>query len=263
MPALHHCRWTQVRLVRKSKLSEDTNRYTFQLPPSSKKLGLATGQHVQIGFHFRDKLVFRPYTPTRPILSNEEDGTFDLVVKTYFPDPGQPGGTMSNILDCLQEGEKVEVKGPSGDIRYQGNGELFVDEKLFRFDRVTLILGGSGITPGYQLIAKILMTKEDTTQIRVIDANKSENDILLRQELDRFAQEYPDQFSITHVLSHPGEKWTGEKGHVDERILHQYAFEPGEKNMALLCGPPTLIKKAVMPVLTKWGYCQDKNLFGF
>lgn len=216
-----------------------------------------------MGFHFRDKLVVRSYTPTRPIRPNEEDGTFDLVVKTYFPDPGQPGGTMSNILDCLEMGEQVEVKGPAGDIRYQGNGKLAVDNNNFCFERITLVLGGSGITPGYQLIARILVAETDTTQIRVIDANKTEGDILMRGELDKFAQEHPDQFKITHVLSHAGEDWEGEKGHVDQRILHQYAFEPDEKTVALLCGPPSMIKKAVMPVLTEWGYHEEKNLFGF
>ncbi|ODM17807.1 hypothetical protein SI65_06595 [Aspergillus cristatus] len=261
--ALSRHKWTLVRLVRKTKTSGDTSRYTFQLPPSSKTLGLETGQHVQLGFHFRDRLVFRPYTPVWPILSSQDRGTFDLVVKTYYPDPGQPGGTMSNILDCLREGEVVEVKGPSGQIRYQGNGEILVDNKKYSFDRVTLILGGSGITPGYQLVARILLTEEDRTEIRVIDANKTEDDILLRTELDQFAQDNSDQFSIIHVLSHPGKDWSGETGHVNERILRQYAFEPDDRSVALLCGPPAMIKKAVLPVLKDWGYHEDKNLFGF
>lgn len=252
-----------MRLLRKIKVSGDTNRYTFQLPPPSKKLGLETGQHVQVGFHFRDRLVFRPYTPVWPIFPSQDNGTFDLVVKTYYPDPGQPGGTMSNILDCLQKGEVVEVKGPSGNMQYKGNGELLVDNRKYSFDRITLVLGGSGITPGYQLVARIVESEEDRTQIRVIDANKTEDDILMREELDRFARENSDQFTIVHVLSCPAENWKGETGHVDKRILHQYAFEPDDRAVALLCGPPAMIKKAVLPVLSDWGYHEDKNLFGF
>ncbi|RHZ63579.1 putative nitrate reductase [Aspergillus thermomutatus] len=176
----------------------------------------------------------------------------------------QPGGTMSNILDCVQEGEEIEVKGPAGEIRYRGKGEFLVDDKTYHFDHITLILGGSGITPGYQLIARILKTEQGSgIKVRAIDANRSEEDILLRGELDKFAQEHPDQFQITYVLSHPGDNWKGEKGHVNEEILHKFAFEPGEKNAALLCGPPTMIQKAVLPVLKKWGYDEDKNLFGF
>ncbi|RLL92937.1 hypothetical protein CFD26_100245 [Aspergillus turcosus] len=262
--ALKRHKWTQVKFLRKRPISEDTKVYTFALPSKDKKLGLETGQHLQIGFHFKDRLVVRPYTPTRPILESEEDGTFDLVVKTYFPGRAQPGGTMSNILDCLQEGEEIEVKGPSGEIRYRGNGEFLVDDKTYHFDHITLILGGSGITPGYQLIARILRTERGSgPKIRAIDANKSEIDILMHGELDKYAQEHPEQFQITYVLSHPADDWKGQTGHVNEEILHKYAFEPGEKNVALLCGPPTMIQKAVLPVLKKWGYDEDKNLFGF
>ncbi len=49
----------------------------------------------------------RSYTPTRPVLPEEEDGTFDLLVKTYMPSDGgpfPPGGTISNYLDCMNEG---------------------------------------------------------------------------------------------------------------------------------------------------------------
>lgn len=78
-------RWNAVRFEGKEQMSEDTRRYTFSVPSDTKKLGLGTCQHLQLGFHFKDRLVIRPYTPTRPIFEKEEDGTFDLVVKTYPP----------------------------------------------------------------------------------------------------------------------------------------------------------------------------------
>lgn len=84
-------RWNVVRFGEKEQLSEDTRRSTFVLPASTKKLGLGTSQHLQLGFHFSDRLVVRPYTPTMPVFETEEDGTFDLVVKTYVPDQSQPG----------------------------------------------------------------------------------------------------------------------------------------------------------------------------
>ena len=262
-------RWNAVRLKEKKALSEDTNQYTFTLPQGSKKVvGLRTCQHLQLGFHFKDRLVVRPYTPTRPIFGKEEDGTFDLVVKTYFPNKFQPGGTISNILDCLRVGEEIEVKGPTGGISYMGRGKFMIDEKEYHFDKVSLIVGGSGITPGYQLIARILRAtdqgeKRDGTALKVIDANKTEGDILLKGEMDELVKQHPDQFQITHVLSHPGGDWKGEKGHVSKEILEKYAFRPEEGSVALLCGPPTMIQKAVLPALREIGYQEDKNLFGF
>lgn len=207
----------------------------------------------------------RPYTPVRPVLEKEEDGTFDLAVKTYYPDNNQPGGTLSNILDCLRDGEEVEVKGPSGEIRYRGNGRFAIDDKTYTFDNITLIIGGSGITPGYQLIAKILLSEQphDETKIKVIDANKSEDDILMRSEFDGFSRDHGDQFQIAHVLSNPGDGWQGERGRVNKSIIQKYSFPPHERNVSLLCGPPMMIQKVVLPALKEWGYKEDRNLFGF
>lgn len=263
-------RWNTVRFLRNEQVSQDTRRYTFSLPEGSKSLGLATCQHIQLGFHFSDRIVVRSYTPTRPVFEHDEDGTFDLLVKTYFPDKSQPGGTMSNILDCLRPGEEVEVKGPTGEIKYVGHGKFLIDDRELRAQNVTLVLGGSGITPGYQLIVRILSANKknekggkDNTRLKVVDANKSENDILLREELDQLAKDNPDQFEITHVLSHPGDEWKGERGHVTEDILKKSVFGPGDGNVAMLCGPPAMIQKAVLPALKDMGYQEDKDLFGF
>ena len=171
---------------------------------------------------------------------------------------------MSNILDCLRENEEIEVKGPPGDIRYHGNGHLSVDDRQFTFRRFSLILGGSGVTPGYQIIIRILEDAGDETEIRVIDANKTEDDILMRSEFDGLARDHHDQFEIVHVLSHPSSReWNGLKGHITADILREYAFEPSDQNGVLLCGPPAMIQKTVLPALKEWGYDEDHNLFGF
>jgi len=219
-----------------------------------------------------DKLVIRSYTPTRPLLSlsdkdndGNEDGTFDIVVKTYFPTDAQPGGALSNLLDCMKIGEEVEVRGPTGDIKYLGHGHFEINGTEHVFEKVTLVLGGSGITPGYQLIGRILELDDDKTQVHVIDANKDESAILLREDLDKFAKERGgEQVKVTYVLSHPGDDWKGEKGHVNEEIIKKYGFGPeGGKSVALLCGPPAMIQKAALPALSDWGYEEGKNMFGF
>lgn len=157
------------------------------------------------------------------------------------------------------------MKGPAGQIKYTGNGRFLIDEVEHSFDNVSLILGGSGITPGFQLIARILSSQDpvDRTRIKVIDANNTENDILLHSELEQMSRDHPDQFQITHVLSKADDKWTGERGFVTEDIIRKYAFEASDKNVALLCGPPGLIQKAALPSLKDLGYQEDKNMFGF
>lgn len=80
--ALEKHRWTPVKLSFRREISADTRAYTFELPPGKSALSLSTCQHLQLGFHFADKMVVRSYTPTKPVLEEEEDGTFELVVKT-------------------------------------------------------------------------------------------------------------------------------------------------------------------------------------
>lgn len=260
-------RWVPVKLVSRQDISDDSRMYTFELPADKPYLGLGTCQHVLIGFHLLDKMLIRSYTPTRPLLPKPKShkdhvdgvdrsledgsGTFDLTVKTYFPDENQPGGAMSNILDCIPIGEEVEVRGPTGDIVYNSHGRFTIEGKQRRFQRVSLVLGGSGVTPGYSLIARILLTAGDDTAIRVVNANKAEADILLRDELQRFQDDSAGQLLIAHVLSHPSDDggWEGLTGHVDEDKIKQHLFPPDKDSVVFLCGPPPMIQKAALPAL--------------
>ena len=119
--ALQKHRWVSVRRKNKPELRKDTRCYTFSLPQGKLSLSLGTCQHIQLRFHSEDRMVARPYTPTRPVVESEEDEVFQLVVKTYFPNDDQPGGVMSNSHDCIPLNEEIEVRGPTDEIEYRGN----------------------------------------------------------------------------------------------------------------------------------------------
>lgn len=241
---------------------------------------------MQLGFHMKDRMLIRSYTPTKPLLPDikshtddkDEDGnrdrdrdkdlcdgtgTFELTVKTYFPTEDQPGGAMSNILDCMPLGEEIEIRGPTGEIEYTGHGRFVISGKEYNFPRVNLVLGGSGITPGYALLARAILDKDDETQIRVVDANKSEGDILLKDALDGFERGSEGRLKVTHILSHPGEEWEGRKGHVDAGLIKEALFGPGEGTGVFLCGPPGMVQKAALPALREWGFREGEDVFGF
>ncbi|KAH6644608.1 hypothetical protein C7974DRAFT_440108 [Boeremia exigua] len=268
-------RWVPVKLLDRKSISDDTRAYTFQLPDGKPDLGLGTCQHVQLGFHMKDRMLIRSYTPTKPLLPDAQasddktqsfrdgNGTFELTVKTYFPTSEQPGGAMSNILDCMPLGESIEIRGPTGEIEYNGNGAFTISGKQYTFTRINLVLGGSGITPGYALLARAMLSADDKTQIRVVDANKSEKDILLKEALDGFEKESKGRLKITHVLSHPSDDWKGKKGHVDAGIMREALFGPGEETGVFLCGPPAMVQKAALPALREWGFKEEENVFGF
>lgn len=91
----------------------------------------------------------------------------------------------SNYLDTMSIGEELDVKGPVGEIEYLGHGHFKINDKPFHFDRINLIAGGSGLTPHWQLIHAILADESDRTQISLINSNKTFDDVLLYDELER------------------------------------------------------------------------------
>jgi nitrate reductase (NAD(P)H) len=64
----HH--WVPVKVLNRRAVSEDTRTNTFELPPGKPELGLGTCQHIQVGFQLKEKMLVRPYTPTRPVMSS-------------------------------------------------------------------------------------------------------------------------------------------------------------------------------------------------
>ena len=170
---------------------------------------------------------------------------------------------MSNILDCMPLGEEIEIRGPTGEIVYNGNGKFIIEDQERTFKRISLVLGGSGITPGYALIARTIL-EDAGVEVRVVDANKSEKDILLKEELDWFVEKGKGRLRVEHILSHPSSEWKGKKGHVDEELIKSVLFDPKEEgSVVFLCGPPGMIQKAALPALKDWGYEEDVNCFGF
>ncbi|KAJ1507636.1 NADH-cytochrome b5 reductase [Coelomomyces lativittatus] len=130
-----------------------------------------------------DKEYQRSYTPIT--LSTQLD-YFELLVKTYAQ------GHVSKQLDQLSLGTLVYFKGPKGQFKYTPN----------TYTVLNMIAGGTGITPMYQLIQTILLTlPHDTTQLHLIYANVSLEDILLKKELDELASTYAHQFKVFYVLN--------------------------------------------------------------
>ncbi|KAL1925730.1 uncharacterized protein VTP21DRAFT_613 [Calcarisporiella thermophila] len=266
--ALHRHRWLPVTLVKKEDITWNTRRFTFKLPEERTQLGLPVGKHIQLGIHFKDRMVVRPYTPVRPVTPEDDDGTFDCIIKIYMPniDPKfPPGGILTNALDSLDIGDAVEVKGPEGGIEYLGNGRYKTEGEEKHFDVLSLVAGGTGITPIYQLVHRVLKDQKDRTMLSLIFANTSVNDILCREELDAIQKDYPSRIKIWYTVSEKPKniEWKYDIGHVTKSMMKEHLFEPSERHGAFVCGPPAMIDKSVLPMLEELGYEQEKNLFSF
>lgn len=188
-----------LRLIEKIELSHDTRLFRFALPSDQHCLGLPIGQHIYLSARINGSLVVRPYTPTT---SDEDMGHMDLVVKIYpanvhpkFPE----GGKMTQYLESLAIGDSIDVRGPSGKLVYKGRGVFDIKEdkkeagKEVKVKEVSMIAGGTGITPMLQLVRAVFRDPEDKTNLSLLFANQTEDDILLRNELEEVQKKHPDR----------------------------------------------------------------------
>jgi len=257
-----------LKLIKKIELSHDTRLFRFELPSSEHCLGLPIGQHIYLSARINDGLVVRPYTPTT---SDEDLGHMDLVVKIYkanvhpkFPD----GGKMTQYLDNMNIGDSIDVRGPSGLLVYNGRGVFDIKQdkksagKEVKVGQVSMIAGGTGITPMLQLVRAVFRDPEDTTCLSLLFANQTEDDILLRKELEEVQKQHPDRFNLWYTVDRPGEGWTYSSGFVNSEMIEKALFPPSGDNLVLLCGPPPMINFACNPNLDKLGYAQS-NRFSY
>ncbi|KAI4307322.1 hypothetical protein L6164_030524 [Bauhinia variegata] len=252
------------KLVSKTSISHDVRLFRFSLPSEDQVMGLPVGKHIFVCATTDGKLCMRAYTPTSSV---DEVGYFDLVVKIYFKGvhPKFPnGGLMSQYLDSLPIGSTLDVKGPLGHIEYTGRGNFLVHGKHRFAKKLAMLAGGTGITPIYQVAQAVLKDPEDRTEMYVVYANRTEDDILLKEEMDAWAKEYSDRFKVWYVVQESiREGWQYSLGFITENVVREHCPPASEETLALTCGPPPMIQFAVQPNLEKMGYDTKNSLLVF
>lgn len=229
-PVLKPDEFQKFPLIQKTRLSHNTCVYRFGLPRSTDRLGLPIGQHISIRAVINDKEVVRSYTP---ISTDDELGYFDLCIKTY------ENGNISKHVESKKIGETVDIRGPKGAFVYTPN----------MVKSLGMIAGGTGIAPMFQIITHILSNPEDKTKIHLVYANVTEQDILLRAQLEDLAKEHSERFTIHHVLNQAPNDWSGSVGFVTAEIIDTHLPKSSDDTKLLLCGPPPMIsamKKAAV-----------------
>ncbi len=225
-PVLEPQQWRPFKLVRKTLVSPNVYRLVFALPNPNDSIGLPTGQHVALRATIDGKAVSRSYTP----MSNNSDlGRIELLIKVYEK------GLMTKHLEGMSIGETIEMRGPKGAMQYS---KTYAKE-------IGMIAGGTGITPMYQLIRAICEDESDNTKVSLLYANNTEEDILLREELDGFVKMCPHKFSVQYMLAHPAADWKGPSGFVNAELIKKHLPAVADTTKMLLCGPPPMVNAMV------------------
>ena len=231
-------RITPYELLQKGDVTHDTKRFRFAIPESV-DFSFLPGDHMRIYPDPDNPLEFRSYTP---ITTPDETDSFELIIKRY------PGGKVSPYMHDRKPGDKVAMSGPH-------QGGHFEDGMA---EKVGMIAGGTGITPMISIIRSILKRGLDV-EISLLFANKSVNDIILKDEFDRYAAEYRN-FKRYYVVDKAPDGWEMGEGRIDSQLMKDRLFEPSEDTVIFVCGPPMMqidLKKKLIEI----GHEKDRIIF--
>lgn len=212
-----------VPLASKTFITHNTLRLRFTLPEATPRVGLPIGQHISFSAKGADgKDIIRSYTP---VSDDDLLGAVEFVIKIY------PTGKMSQVLNSLEVGQTMLMRGPKGRFQYAPNMKKHLG----------MVAGGSGITPMYQILMAILKNPEDKTKISLVYGNVTEADILLKDELEALSAKHSQQVKVYHVLNNPPSGWTMGSGFITPAILTAQLPAPGPGSLVLQCGPPPMV----------------------
>jgi cytochrome-b5 reductase len=199
--------------------THNTKTFRFELSADA-TLDMLPGDFLYVHATIDDKSVKRAYTPSS---LPGATGFFDLTVKRY------EAGTVSKYLHDRRIGDTVLMSGPN-------TGGHWVDGMA---KRVGFIAGGTGITPMISIIRWILAKRMDA-ELFLIFANKTDADIILREEWNRAVRKHPN-FHCHHILEQPPPGWPEGTGRVTIDTLRRHLPAPGSNTCIFLCGPPPMV----------------------
>lgn len=249
------------QLLSKKQLTHDT--YLFEFKLHSTLMYIPIGWHVLMREHissnkseekdrFEDYRVNKNYTPVLSSLSadninnaglEDESGFMEslfFIIKIYS------GGVVTSKLNRLKTGDMIEISD------YQ-MVDFDIEKQTLQPKHWFLFAAGTGITPFIRIIS-YLLSKQNTTHddeeeendvsasntvksITLIFFNKTQKDIIWRDQFDELASKYKNGFKVIHVLSNEP-SWTGKKGRICQSLVEELidSHNPDEIQM-LSCGP--------------------------
>ena len=147
----------------------------------------------------------------------------------------------------------------TGHLTYRKKGNFTVHPVLKRdpdqqrtAKRFGMIAGGTGITPMLQVVNAVLRDepKSDVT-VSLLYANQSEDDILVREELEEAVEKYGGRFKLHYTVDRAPEGWKHSVGFITKEMIQEHlpAAASDGSTQILMCGPPPMVKFACLPNL--------------
>lgn len=150
--------------------------------------------------------------------------------KDFISSTIKESGDFTATIGKTTPGDKAVIQGPFGRFSYV----LHPEDK-----NIVFIAGGIGITPIMSMLRHMNETQANIDAL-LIYANRSEEDIVFRKELDAIQSNAFPRLKVIHVLSNPGRSWNGEKGRLDREKLKRLVDRRINDHAFYLCGPPPM-----------------------
>ncbi len=144
----------------------------------------------------------------------------------------KPVGDDTERLVQTRPGARAYIHGPFG---------AFSVDRAPQAGGFVMIAGGVGITP---ILSNLhaLQARADPRPVVVIYANRGEDDIAFRAELE--AMRDTIEMTLVHVLEDPPEGWQGESGLIDRALLERHLPPESRDWPHMLCGPGPMVDAA-------------------
>src|SRR5215204_3942581 len=148
-------------------------------------------------------------------------------------------------LSNLEEGTKVKIRGPEG--------QFVLHEDDYSKPAVFLS-GGIGVTP-FRSMIKYATDKQLPIKIIMFDSNRNQQNILYKEEFDRWADQNKN-FKVIYAVTEEEQEatnsnWSGERGRIGKSMLERHLIKDEIGNAIFyICGPPGMLK-AMQELLQK------------
>lgn len=219
--------WKTARII-----NETADAVTVVFGTRGERFSYKAGQFINLSLEINGEIVVRSYSlSTAPGVDRKPAITLKRV----------PGGLVStHVTSQASSIRQWHVEGPFGQFGFPPN--------LPPHQPLVFIAGGSGITPVYALIKEAL--RQTTSPIRLIYSNKTPEETIFYEALQKLEERFPERLHIQHVF-------TGEindaieqpkhlKGRLNRLVLKKILGVPksaeAHSSLYFLCGPEGLIK---------------------
>jgi len=218
----------KVEILNIEDITHDVRSYTLEKPDG---YSFTPGQATEVAIDkdgWRDEK--RPFTFT----NLQDDDYLEFVIKSY---PDHNGVTEQ--IGQLEEGDQLIIDDAWGTIEYTGEG--------------VFLAGGAGVTP-FIAILRDLHAKGQIGSNRLIFSNKTEKDIILK---DEFEEMLGDQF-INVITDESTDEHIDLDGFIDKAFLADQIDDFDQP--FYVCGPPAF-NDAMIKYLKELGANPDALVF--